>query len=263
MKDNYIEALYKFSINYEYLWTVTVVHTDGSSPRKIGAQMIVGSRGELLWGTIGGGVIERKACLTTVDLVGSQLISYDVGTEESAEELDSTGMICGGTMTLYYHPHGHKFNPRAWIFGAGHCGKALYELLDTLNWDIIVLDNRPEVLNENDFPNAERRIGPYEEHVKKAEIKEDDYVLIMTYGHKWDYTVIKECVKKQWKYLGMMGSEKKVGTVFEKLREEEVPEEIIKKINAPIGLHNIGETPEEIAIDISSKLLTVHYQKEN
>lgn len=265
MNDKYVNALTELAQKQDKLWTVTVVHTAGSSPRKIGSKMIVGPSGELLWGTIGGGVIERKAGAETTKLSGPKLQSYNIGTHDSedqaAEVGERTGMICGGSMTLYYEPHGDWLRPRVWLFGAGHCGKAVYDLLVRQDWSVVVLDNRKDVLTEVFFPEAERRVGSYDELVRNADFRPSDYVLIMTAGHKWDYDILSECLNHELTYVGMMGSARKVATKFQQLREEGVSEEVIQKINSPIGLNIGGESPEEIAVDIVAKLIQVRYQK--
>jgi xanthine dehydrogenase accessory factor len=81
----------------------------------------------------------------------------------------------------------------------------------------------------------------------------------MTAGHKWDALILKECVRKPWKYLGVIGSERKIDQFFGELREEGLDEDIIQKINAPIG-YGFGESPEEIAVDIAAKLLEIRYR---
>lgn len=263
MKNDFVQALFDFTRQYDLLWVVTVVHTEGSSPRKIGAKIIVDGKGNLLWGTIGGGTIEKIATQRITKLKHPTLQMYNVGADDTdvVEEMDSTGMLCGGTMTLFYEPHGNVHFPRIWIFGAGHIGLALYELLIKQEWSIVMLDNRSEVLTEEKFPKIERRIGPFKELVRHADYAKEDYILIMTAGHKWDAIILKECVKKPWKYLGMIGSERKIDQLFRELREEGVAETAIQKINAPIG-YGFGESPEEIAVDIAAKLLEVRYRKQ-
>ncbi|MFQ5980765.1 MAG: XdhC family protein [Candidatus Heimdallarchaeota archaeon] len=263
MKNDFAQALFDFTKQYDLLWVVTVVHTEGSSPRKTGAKMIVDGKGNLLWGTIGGGTIEKIATKRITKLKDPTLQMYNVGADgpDTVEEIDSTGMLCGGIMTLYYEPHGNVNFPQIWIFGAGHIGHALYELLIKQEWNIILLDNRPEVLTEEKFPKAERRIGSYKELAKQVDFAKEDYFLIMTAGHKWDAIILKECVRKPWKYLGVIGSDRKVEQFFGELRAEGVPEAAIQKINAPIG-YGFGESPEEIAVDIAAKLLEVRYRKQ-
>ncbi|MHA1990415.1 MAG: XdhC family protein [Candidatus Hodarchaeales archaeon] len=260
MKSDFSSELHKALDKHSSIWVVTVVHTSGSTPRKVGAKMIVNLEGELLWGTIGGGNVERIASQVCTTLKEAKLISYDIGEDEKVQETTlPTGMICGGTMSLFYESIGGLTIPNVWIYGSGHCGKAVYNILTKQDWNIIMLDNREEVLISENFPNAERRIGKYEELADSATYSEKDYILIMTQGHISDEYILRSALKKKWKYLGMMGSTKKVKEKMDLLKNEGFSEDLLNKVNAPIGFRFGGQSPEEIAIDIVAKLLQVRY----
>ena len=262
MKLKFTSELTKAQKIYSSVWVVTVVHTSGSTPRKVGAKMIVNSDGELIWGTIGGGNIERIVSQICTTLKKPELKSYDIGEDEEIIEANvPTGMICGGSMSLFYEPFGSLTNPTVWIFGTGHCGKAVYDILSKQDWNIIMLDNRKEVLTIENFPDAERRLGDYEESVDQAKFTENDYILIMTQGHVSDEYILRASLKKPWKYLGMMGSKKKVTEKMGLLKSEGFSEELLEKVNSPLGIRLGGQSPEEIAIDIVAKLIQVRYAK--
>ncbi|MFW9928065.1 MAG: XdhC family protein [Candidatus Thorarchaeota archaeon] len=262
MISEFVQSLTDGLKKYFSIWIVTIIHTEGSSPRKIGAKMIVAPSGELLWGSIGGGNIERIAIQVCTTLHEPKLMSYNVGDEDEVYEANvSTGMICGGNMTLFYEPIGKIRSPTVWIFGAGHCGKAVYDILSTQDWNIIMLDNRKEILTGEKFPNAERRLGDYSKLISEINFTNKDYILIMTQGHKNDEELLRNSLKKPWKYLGMMGSKKKVNEKFEIMLKEGTDQKLLQKVNAPIGLSLGGQTPEEIAVDIVAKLIQVRYSK--
>lgn len=261
MKSDFSRELRKALDIYSSLWVVTVVHTSGSTPRKVGAKMIVSQLGKLIWGTIGGGSIERIASQNCTTLKQPELISYNIGENEEVKIANlPTGMICGGTMSLFYEQYGSSTNPRIWIFGAGHCGKAVYDILIKQDWNVVMLDNRKDVLTVENFPGAEIKLGKYEDSVDEANFTENDYILIMTQGHVSDEYILRIALKKPWKYLGMMGSKKKVKEKMELLSNEGFSKELLEKVNAPIGFRLGGQTPEEIAIDIVAKLIQVRYE---
>src|SRR3989304_348623 len=131
-----------------------------------------GADGSMLWGSIGGGNIERIAGQTAITIKDPKLISYDIGEYDDnniSEALVPSGMICGGSMTLFYEPMMNVGRPKVWVFGAGHCGRAVYNLLSRQDWQIIMLDSRKDVLIPEHFPKAERRLGSYEELANAAE----------------------------------------------------------------------------------------------
>ncbi|MHA1983116.1 MAG: XdhC family protein [Candidatus Hodarchaeales archaeon] len=260
MKPDFSIVLRKALDEHSSVWLVTVVHTSGSTPRKVGAKMIINPKGELVWGTIGGGNVERIASQVCTTLKKPKLISYDIGEDEDVQETTlPTGMICGGSMSLFYEPIGSLTSPTIWIYGSGHCGKALYDLLVKQDWNIVMLDNRAGILTTNSFPNAERRLGNYEELADEINYSAKDYVLIMTQGHISDEYILRSALKKEWKYLGMMGSKKKVNEKMEQLKKEGFSDDLLQKVNAPIGFRFGGQSPEEIAVDIVAKLLQVRY----
>src|SRR6056297_1446386 len=110
---------------------VTVVEKEGSGPAATGTKMIVYKNSKIT-GTVGGGSIEQmaiKKALTLFDTQQNAIEKYIM--DEPADGID-TGMICGGTATLFFE----YFAPRkhVYIFGAGHIGKALVYHLSRLNY---------------------------------------------------------------------------------------------------------------------------------
>jgi xanthine dehydrogenase accessory factor len=83
------------------------------------------------------------------------------------------------------------------------------------------------------------------------------YAVIVTFSHKSDQMVLKQLLGKKIKYLGMMGSEMKVKTIFGKLREEGILQEQLDRVFAPIGLNIHSESPEEVAISIAAQIISV------
>lgn len=145
-----------------------------------------------------------------------------------------------------------------YIFGAGHVGSALSKVMSDLDFEISIFDNRKELkmLAENKYA-AHSQIVDYKAIGNCVKEGENSYVVIMTFGHKSDEVVLRQLLGKNLKYLGMMGSSKKVARIFENLRESGIFDDLTKKVSAPIGLPIDSQTPYEIAISIAGQIISV------
>ncbi len=142
------------------------------------------------------------------------------------------------------------------IFGAGHVGKALAPVLEKTGFNVVVFDNRPEMVNLENTPGAKEVIlGDYTNIFEKISITANDHVIIMTPGHQADFEVLDQTLKTKASYIGCIGSSKKVATTKARLMERGHSEENISRIHSPIGLEIYAETPEEIAISIAAELI--------
>ncbi|QJX47522.1 XdhC family protein [Hymenobacter taeanensis] len=154
------------------------------------------------------------------------------------------------------------FASRATIIGAGHVSLALCRVLAALDFELTVLDDRPDLptLLANPFPHHKRTVA-YE--AIAAEIPEgpDEYVLIMTVGYRSDLVVLRQLLGHQVRYLGALGSQAKITELLGTLRSEGTPEQQLARISAPIGLPIHSRTPEEIAISIAAELIRVRNTK--
>ena len=144
------------------------------------------------------------------------------------------------------------------MFGAGHVGKALYELCSFVGISTAVVDPRIEVNNEERFPKAKRFVMSYEEFFKKDEEFFNPYYCIFTHGHLFDRECLKYCVSKESSYIGMIGSKGKVAKTFASLIDEGVSKEKLDKVHSPIGLTIGGDSPEEIAVSIMAEIISVY-----
>lgn len=145
---------------------------------------------------------------------------------------------------------------RAFVFGAGHCSKALVPILSSVGFSVTVMDDRKELLKEDNFPTAENLvIDNYNKAGEILDIGNEDYVVIMTAGHKADYILEEQLIRKNPAYIGVIGSRSKIGVVNEKLRNDGITEEQIKTVHTPIGLDIHSVTPEEVAVSIAAEMI--------
>ena len=144
------------------------------------------------------------------------------------------------------------------VFGGGHISQPLVQMLALLDFVITVVDDRPEFANQARFPGAQKVIcESFHKAVKQVEISADTAVIIVTRGHKYDMECLRATLASTARYLGMIGSRKRVREVFNVLREEGAPEELLSRVKAPIGLNIKGETPAEIAVSIVAEVISV------
>jgi len=143
------------------------------------------------------------------------------------------------------------------IIGGGHVSLALSELMCFLGFYSKVYDDRPELntILQNFFANEKIIVQGYEYLGKHIKDCEKDYAVIMTVGYRTDKVALKELLKKQFYYLGLMGSEHKIAMLMDELKTEGIEEEALKKIFTPIGLNIYSKTTPEIAVSIAAEII--------
>lgn len=147
---------------------------------------------------------------------------------------------------------------RVYIFGGGHVSQALVPAIAAAGFRPVVYDDRPEFTDLALFPQAEESFcGSFEELAKYVTITPDDYVVIMTRGHQADYEVLTQTLRSGAKYLGCIGSRKKLTLCRECLLAAGFTAEEYARVHAPIGLSIGAETPSEIAVSVTAELIAV------
>jgi len=235
---------------------VTVVASQGTTPRKAGARGLIFPDGTLE-GTVGGGSIELEATSVALEVLKSNQPLLKAFQLDQLEQHEA--MICGGSMTLFFEP---IFPDRILtIFGGGHVGRAVARVANEAGWRIRVIDERAGVLDPQFFPDQSELIAEkYVAYIANAQFGVTDWLVILTPKHSYDEEVLEAVIHHSAAYIGMMGSPKKVAEVMESLKRKGCGEDLLKKVHAPIGL-NIGtETPGEIAISIVAEMLAVLHQ---
>lgn len=151
---------------------------------------------------------------------------------------------------------------RAFLFGGGHCSQALAPLLTTVGFRVTVFDNREEYANRNNFPNVENLIvGDYTRLSDYLTPTAEDYAVVMTNGHSFDFEVQDQLLRGPMAYVGVIGSRSKKAAVNKRLLERGVTEEAINSVHSPIGISIKAVTPEEIAVSIAGEMILVRAQR--
>ncbi len=142
------------------------------------------------------------------------------------------------------------------IIGGGHVGRAVAELATQLDFDVWVVDDRADHVTAARFPMAQvRRSGPLDELLSNLEITPQTYCLIVTRGHRHDQQALSRLVRRDARYVGMIGSRRKIKMIFEDLLAEGVPRAALQRVYAPLGIHIGSQTLPEIAVSICAELV--------
>ncbi|MDR3357845.1 MAG: XdhC family protein [Desulfovibrio sp.] len=143
------------------------------------------------------------------------------------------------------------------ILGAGHIALPLAKMGAMLHFETVVFDDRPSFANRERFPDAADVVCDYFDNMaNRLSIRSGDFVAIVTRGHKYDQDCLRAIVRgKMPRYLGMIGSRRRVGIVLQQLRDEGCAPENLARLHAPIGLDIGAVTPEEIALAILAEMV--------
>lgn len=231
----------------------TVVERAGSAPQVTGAKLLLGSGGELV-GTVGGGAIEAQvldACRATLRDGRARKIE--------AHLVRDLGMCCGGSMEVFVEYL--QAQARLFVLGAGHVAQALAPLATAAGFRVKVLDDREDLLGNPAFASAETEAADVDElEAALPDLDARDYVLIVTRDHARDERALASLMRRPHRYLGMIGSRRKVHTVLARIlrRERQMGRELpdLSRVHAPVGLALGGKTPAEIAVSIVAELVT-------
>jgi xanthine dehydrogenase accessory factor len=226
----------------------TVVSTRGSTPLKTGAKMIVWEDGSI-FGTIGGGPIEYSVVEDAVKVIKNkkpQLSMHDLKAQHE--------MCCGGSMEIYIEPL--MTSKKLFMFGGGHVGKAVVKHALDLDFEITVIDSREDIFNDWPFTGYRKVTGDFPKMLPTLPYGDSTFIVIATLDHPTDNEVLAFCISRPHKYLGMIGSRKKVATMKENFISEGIAtEEELGRVDMPIGLDINAVTADEIAISIVAKLI--------
>jgi len=151
--------------------------------------------------------------------------------------------------------------PTVYICGGGHVALALARIVPTAGMRAVVIDDRPEFCSRERFPMVdELYVREFPSAFEGLAIDELAYVAVMTRGHRWDREVVTQALRTRARYIGMIGSRRKIALIWEALRKEGFTDADLARVHAPIGLDIGGDTPGEIAISIMAELIQVRYE---
>jgi xanthine dehydrogenase accessory factor len=244
---------------------VTVDTAEGSVPREPGAWMAVFA--EAVLGTVGGGHLELQAIAEArrrlAGAGGEPVLRYALG--------PSLGQCCGGVVHLRYERVGAADAPALAqrlrgpqaplaLFGGGHVGKALVDVLGTLPFAVTWIDSRDEIFPAQ-VPDNVRCEHSDPVHAAVAQLAPGSRVLVMSFSHAEDLDVVAACLRRlrergDLPYVGLIGSKTKWATFRHRLEERGFRKQELAQVTCPIGIPGIaGKQPEVIAVAVAAQLL--------
>jgi xanthine dehydrogenase accessory factor len=233
---------------------VTIIATQGSTPQRVGARMLVFADGRII-GTIGGGCYENDAAGKARESIRTRkagVARYDLS-DALAEE---NGLICGGRMEVFIEPLDPS--PRLFVVGAGHVSQHVARMSADVGFRVHVLDDRETFANRERFPGAhEVIVADIAAFLAAADLPSTAYVVVVTRGHTHDFSAMRALAGRPLRYVGMIGSRAKVARIFDALAADGAPADWLAGVRAPIGLQIGAVTPEEIAVSIVAELVAV------
>ncbi len=237
----------------------TIVNVRGSIPSFKTAKMLVRDDGSIL-GTIGGGCVEAEvwqAARAVIDEEKPRTLTFNLNQNPKYD----TGLVCGGTLDIFVEP----ILPTAllYVFGAGHVAYNVYNVARTAGFDVIVVDDRESYANRERFPEArEIHSDEFDVSLQKLAPNETSFIVIVTRGHRDDMRVLRWAIETPARYIGMIGSKRKVISIYRELQNEGVPPGKFDRVHAPVGLDIGAVTPEEIAVAIVAEMIAVRRHAE-
>lgn len=148
------------------------------------------------------------------------------------------------------------------LLGGGHIAQPVCRYAADLGFSVTVTDDRPSFANAARFPEADRVVcDSFPNALQVLQIHEADYVAVITRGHRYDADCLRTILAGPFpRYLGMIGSRRRVAGLFNLLEEEGFSREVLDRVHAPIGLAINALTVKEIAVSIVAELIQCRRQ---
>ncbi|MDI6762688.1 MAG: XdhC family protein [Thermodesulfobacteriota bacterium] len=225
----------------------TVISVDSASQKREGVKVFIKASGEKTGSLFAGEELERRILGEAERLLRVKKI--EVMTVSSAETANHWKKVEILLEPIYSEP-------TVYIFGAGHISQQLVPLVKKVHFKTVVIDDREMFANRDRFPEADEIIvSDFKKSFEQITIDNSSYIVIVTRGHLYDGLILEMAVKTEAHYIGMIGSKKKIQTLYQILLNKGIPKEALDKVHAPIGLDINSETPEEIAVSIVAQLI--------
>src|SRR6202166_4886852 len=236
-----------------------IVHTNRSIPSYESSRMLVREDGSIA-GTIGGGCVEADVWAAAKEVMQKEVPRKMVFNLNHEASYDS-GLICGGTLEIFVEPILPQ--PVVCLFGGGHVSIAVANAASAAGFGIAVVDDREAFANLQRFPMAQAVHTSYAEAFEKIRPNASSYLIIVTRGHKEDMRVLGWAVRTEARYVGMIGSKRKVLSVYKALENDGYRPEEFQRVYAPMGIEIGAVAPEEIAISIVAELIAIRRNAES
>ncbi len=216
----------------------SLIRASNGSAAAIGSKLFMREDGSAL-GTLGSPDMDASALKEAFELMVHGKNKYVV-TGSGAE----------------YFIEAYTTPPQLVLCGGGHVSKSIAPLAKTLGFRVFVTDDRVEFANAERFPEADIIIAKKpEDALDELPINPNTFIIVATRGHRYDNVALAAAARTSAKYVGLLGSKRKIILIYEDLMQMGISNERIRELRAPIGLDIGARTPEEIAVSIMSEVL--------
>ena len=220
----------------------TLMSVEGGFPKGEGSKILMKTSGEKVGFFLAGLELEKKI--------------LDVGEATIKEKKPKILVLSSENRKMEILLEPVFSEPFVYIFGGGHISEQLAPLAKKVHFKVAVIDDREMFANRERFPEVDEVIvSEFETCFDRLNIDDSSYIVIVTRGHLCDGFVLEQAVRTNARYIGMIGSKKKIKTLYQNLMKKGISKEALKRVHAPIGLEINSETPEEIAVSIVAELI--------
>jgi xanthine dehydrogenase accessory factor len=232
----------------------TIIQVQGSVPSYETSKILIRDDGSIV-GTVGGGCVEAEVWSVAQDVMREEKPRRLHFNLNASPEYDN-GLVCGGSLDIFVEPI--LATPTLYLFGGGHVSLSISKIAGIAGFETVISDDREAFANQRRFPDAaETHAGEWEEIFPQLKINEFSYLVIATRGHKGDLTCARWAVSTPARYIGMVGSKRKLIEFYNALEKEGVPAGQMERIHSPVGLDIGALTPEEIAVAVVAEMIAV------
>jgi xanthine dehydrogenase accessory factor len=231
----------------------TVISSRIPPAMKEQSKLVLRADGSIVGGIGAGGLIEDSVRQKAEEVMREDyltVLQFDIGDEEAQR----WGLEPGDTLDVFVEPI--IAIPTLYLFGGGHVSLQIANVAKMVGFKIVVIDDRPAFANQERFPMAdETRVEDLYTVFERLHIDDQSYIVAVTRGHQHDEPVIEQAIRTEARYIGMIGSKRKISRMWKKLIERGADKNRLAQVHAPIGLEIGADTPEEIAVSIVAQLI--------
>ncbi len=232
----------------------TIIQVQGSIPSYESSKILVRDDGSIV-GTVGGGCVEAEVWSAAQEVMREEKprrLHFNLNQHPEYDE----GLVCGGSLDIFVEPV--LATPTLYLFGGGHVSLSVAKVASIAGFEIVVVDDREAFASKERFPEAvETHAGPWEGIFARLQFNEFSYVVIATRGHKGDLACLRWAMTTRARFIGMVGSRRKLIEFFKVLEKEGVSSEQLERVHSPVGLDIGALTPQEIAVSVVAEMIAV------
>lgn len=251
--DDWVTCLHDLQSRGEPCVVATLVENQGSTPRDAGSKMLITASRQFY--TLGGGNLEFQ-----VTAIAREMLQQGASTSrfERFSLGARLGQCCGGMASVLLEPLGQR-QPHVVVYGAGHVGRALVNILSTLPCRITWVDARASEFPPQVAPQITCIVDD-EPQGTVAQMPADSYFLVLTHDHQLDFALSERILKRgDFRYFGLIGSQTKRKRFDYRLTGKGISDQQLSRMRCPVGLPDVrGKLPAEIAVAIAGEFIAAY-----